>query len=186
MVEHVNITDPDIHEPKGVVTATVGDVYVADGAGSGSWQTPLFEYGLIYTQDSDAFTISSIGTTPQTMGFTTDGVSNVVVADSANNRLTLTLGGIYWISLTVSIETVASGDAGIYDFKIADDGVNTPLEIHREMSGSADSGSGSVAGIISVGANSQLTVNLSSDNGGDTDDLTIHNAQLVAILLEAT
>lgn len=37
-VEHVNIDDPNIHEPKGASTATVGQVYVADGAGSGSWE----------------------------------------------------------------------------------------------------------------------------------------------------
>lgn len=37
-IEHSTITDPDIHEPKGVAAATVNKVYVSDGAGSGSWQ----------------------------------------------------------------------------------------------------------------------------------------------------
>lgn len=37
-VEHSAITDPNIHEPKGVAAATSGQVYVADGAGSGNWQ----------------------------------------------------------------------------------------------------------------------------------------------------
>lgn len=36
-IEHRNIQDPQIHEPRGVSTATVGQVYVADGLGSGSW-----------------------------------------------------------------------------------------------------------------------------------------------------
>ena len=35
--EHNVITDPEIHEPKGVSTATAGEVYEADGAGSGDW-----------------------------------------------------------------------------------------------------------------------------------------------------
>lgn len=39
-VEHSTITDPDIHEPKGVAAATVGQLYVASGAGSGTWTTP--------------------------------------------------------------------------------------------------------------------------------------------------
>ncbi len=39
-VEHVNIADPDIHEPKGVAAADVGQVYTANGAGSGSWASP--------------------------------------------------------------------------------------------------------------------------------------------------
>lgn len=36
-IEHVNITDPNIHEPKGVSTANSEDVYIADGVGSGAW-----------------------------------------------------------------------------------------------------------------------------------------------------
>ena len=35
--EHNTITDPEIHEPKGVAAAASGEVYVANGAGSGSW-----------------------------------------------------------------------------------------------------------------------------------------------------
>lgn len=36
-VEHVTISDPQIHEPKGVSTAGINTTYVADGAGSGAW-----------------------------------------------------------------------------------------------------------------------------------------------------
>lgn len=39
--EHSSITDPNIHEPKGVATATSGQVYKANGSGSGSWQDVL-------------------------------------------------------------------------------------------------------------------------------------------------
>lgn len=37
MPEHVSITDPEIHEPKGVAAANSGEVYIADGAASGDW-----------------------------------------------------------------------------------------------------------------------------------------------------
>ncbi len=37
-IEHVVITDPEIHEPKDISTASVDTVYTADGAGSGTWQ----------------------------------------------------------------------------------------------------------------------------------------------------
>ena len=37
-IQHNVITDPDIHEPKGVAAASAGQIYVANGAGSGSWQ----------------------------------------------------------------------------------------------------------------------------------------------------
>ena len=39
-VSHSSLTTTDLHEPKGVSTAVDGTVYVADGAGSGSWKTP--------------------------------------------------------------------------------------------------------------------------------------------------
>lgn len=37
MPEHNTITDPDLHEPKGVAAATIGQVYVADGSSGGAW-----------------------------------------------------------------------------------------------------------------------------------------------------
>jgi microcystin-dependent protein len=36
---HRNLTGADLHEPKGAETALSGQVYVADGAGSGVWTT---------------------------------------------------------------------------------------------------------------------------------------------------
>ena len=52
-VEHVNVTDPNIHEPKGVAAAAVNKVYVADGAASGAWQ-------LIEEAQIDATSIKNI------------------------------------------------------------------------------------------------------------------------------
>lgn len=37
-IEHKNIPDAQLHEPKGAASATNGEVYVADGAGSGVWK----------------------------------------------------------------------------------------------------------------------------------------------------
>lgn len=39
MAEHVDLTDPELHEPKGAAAASANTVYVADGAGSGTWQS---------------------------------------------------------------------------------------------------------------------------------------------------
>ena len=38
MAEHNVLTDPDLHEPKGIAAAAVDKVYVSDGAGSGDWK----------------------------------------------------------------------------------------------------------------------------------------------------
>lgn len=37
-IEHSAITEANLHEPKGVSTAAVNKVYVANGSGSGTWQ----------------------------------------------------------------------------------------------------------------------------------------------------
>lgn len=36
-VNHSALTDPYLHEPKGAAAASSGDVYVANGSGSGAW-----------------------------------------------------------------------------------------------------------------------------------------------------
>ena len=39
MTAHASLTGADLHEPKGVAVATSGQVYIANGAGSGTWTT---------------------------------------------------------------------------------------------------------------------------------------------------
>ena len=180
MPEHSTIADPNIHEPKGVSTATAGQIYVADGAGSGVW-VDAFQYGHIYTQESDSATLGSIGTTAQTLPFTTNGEDHVSVSDSPNNRITLTSAGVYWVSFSGSVSTVTSGDSGTYKFKIALDGVNSHLEAERVLSGSGDLGDIATIGILSVTAGQQLTISVESDNGADSDDLNLVNLELTAV-----
>ena len=38
MAEHSTLTGSSLHEPKGVATANDGQIYVANGAGSGAWE----------------------------------------------------------------------------------------------------------------------------------------------------
>jgi hypothetical protein len=38
--EHVNIADGERHEPKGIASATTGEIYQADGSESGDWKQP--------------------------------------------------------------------------------------------------------------------------------------------------
>jgi len=39
-VQHSTLSGTDLHEPKGIDVAVDGQVYIANGQGSGSWQTP--------------------------------------------------------------------------------------------------------------------------------------------------
>ena len=38
-VQHSGLTDPNLHEPKGVGSAAANKIYVTDGAGSGNFHT---------------------------------------------------------------------------------------------------------------------------------------------------
>lgn len=52
VIAHKNLTDPQLHEPKGIAAANEGSVYFADGNGSGEWKVPEFsdiEYTAPYT-----------------------------------------------------------------------------------------------------------------------------------------
>lgn len=40
-LEHSDLTGDQLHEPKGVEVAAAGQVYVADGVGSGAWENVL-------------------------------------------------------------------------------------------------------------------------------------------------
>lgn len=60
-VTHADLTGANLHEPKGAATANSGEVYVADGAGSGAWtaqQIPAFMNkhiaGLTFINGTDA------------------------------------------------------------------------------------------------------------------------------------
>lgn len=53
-IQHNVITDPEIHEPKGASTATVDQVYAADGAGSGEWRELPFSFDYILADVSTA------------------------------------------------------------------------------------------------------------------------------------
>lgn len=63
-VQHSAITDPNIHEPKGVAAATINKVYVSNGTGSGTWQklSPPQLAGLTTNgQAGDTLTVDGAG-----------------------------------------------------------------------------------------------------------------------------
>lgn len=84
MVEHRNLTGASLHEPKGVENANSGEVYVANGLGSGVW-TNRFS-GIV---NLNSFILS------QTINDVSSPSSLflVVPAKSSLNRITAVLDG---------------------------------------------------------------------------------------------
>lgn len=72
-LEHKDIPDADLHEPKGVASAAVEQVYVADGAGSGAWQAQ--ETAELFEQTADQTVANT--TTETTIGGPGEGSTTI-------------------------------------------------------------------------------------------------------------
>ena len=79
-IEHNELPDELLHEPKGASTAAAGTVYIADGAGSGSFQK-------LPTTSLDIASTSIIDITPSTIDATVS-LSGDTLAQVADGTLT--------------------------------------------------------------------------------------------------
>ena len=109
MPEHVSITDPNIHEPKGVASADSGEVYIADGLGSGSWGKPLpSQTGnsgkFLTTNGSTASWASSVGIKARA-SISSGTLATNVVSNSSNVASCTQAGGTYTITFSSAIGT---------------------------------------------------------------------------------
>jgi hypothetical protein len=104
MPTHSALTGADLHEPKGVATAAVGEVYVADGLGSGAWVNPPYAVSAVISDVSTAGSvyvpIPFAGTVVKVVtvlaGSLTTGNATVTVrnaADTSMGTLTITQAG---------------------------------------------------------------------------------------------
>jgi len=79
-VNHNTLTDPYLHEPKGISTALAGQIYVADGAGSGDWVENSRIFGGYLTFSTSSPYAHSVTTS--------DTVLNPSFSSSVNNGFT--------------------------------------------------------------------------------------------------
>ena len=79
-VNHNTLTDPYLHEPKGASTALAGQIYVANGAGSGVWVENSRIFGGYLTFSTGSPYAHSVTTS--------DTVLNPTFSTSVNNGFT--------------------------------------------------------------------------------------------------
>jgi len=127
MPAHSSLTGADLHEPKGAASATSGQVYVADGAGSGTWQkdegTDVASTGedankVLTANGSNGATWEAVDTTL----IDSTGVDDkrVLVADGSGGVAwqELAHGGLYFVNRTTPVTITGSG--GSSDVKVSD------------------------------------------------------------------
>jgi hypothetical protein len=137
MVAHKDITDPNIHEVKGAATATAGQVLIANGSGSASFQNPPYSLAEVgwYDYNDTATTTTPIAITLANTFYdltnnklgaqTTNayGVSDTVdLWNSATNRFdfsNLPLGSVVTTRVDLNWTTASANNSLEVDFEFA-------------------------------------------------------------------
>jgi hypothetical protein len=149
MAQHSEISDPDIHEPKGITAAAAGTVYKADGAGSGDWELPtVSERFTLCATMADVSTASSVYI-PVPVDCTILGAYTCLQAaiTTANSTLTFfrnsatSLGS----SVTVTFSSSAAGDVDVFTAT-----TNTSATAGEYIKVTSDGGSSGVASLVIV------------------------------------
>jgi hypothetical protein len=114
-VEHSTLTTTDLHEPKGVAAAVADQLYIADGAASGTWTDADNNIYLFGTID-DISTAASFWIPSPCTGIISKihSIINGAIAD-ADAVLTFEIGGVLITdgssnNLTITQSGSAAGD----------------------------------------------------------------------------
>lgn len=142
------------------------------------------KFAEIYVADaSTAQTIPTGATYTKLTAFTTDGQSNAVTADAANDKLTLTAGK-YLVTCSVN----GSIDTANVTFKYAvfvNGTEQSNVHCHRKYGTANDDGSSSMSGIIDVAGTYDIDIRAAHDDAGSVD-LTVTYMNLTAVLIGGT
>lgn len=139
-IEHKNIPDAELHEPKGAASAAVNTAYVSNGTGSGTWKkigSPSI-LGIssdggsdnlrLVTNGSEGFNLKTnnaygvMAITNNTVGFTVTAAADSSLVSTADYVL-FTGTGAPWASeslygVTFNTNRLIAPVAGVYDFRM--------------------------------------------------------------------
>lgn len=115
-MEHKDITGSDNHEPKGIESASSGEVYVADGAGSGSWEPNTL--GSKYVVSAQFSDISTAGSIYAVAPFAGNITAIYVVLNGAitvaNSNVTVEIAGVPVVGLAVTVAYSGSAAGSVF------------------------------------------------------------------------
>lgn len=133
---HSALTDPEIHEPKGVAAAAAGKTYLSDGVGSGSWVVPPYTVtGVI----DDVSTAASIYLAVPYAGTVTKVVT-VLAGSITTSNGTITVknaAGSSMGTLTITQSGSAAGDVDTLS-PVSNNSVSNDSKISVETDGACD------------------------------------------------
>lgn len=133
---HSALTGADLHEPKGVATATSGKVYLSNGLGSGSWVVPPYTLSGVIDDVSTASTIYF----PVPYGGTVTKVVTVLAGPITIADATVTVrnaAGASMGTLTITQSGSAAGDVDVLT-PVSNNTVTNDSRISVETDGASD------------------------------------------------
>lgn len=133
-VNHASLTDPEIHEPKGITSANAGDVYIADGSGSGEWKQGHFFFGGFIGYNSSSPYALSVGTSDTIINptFTVADNSGFSGVTTPNARIIYDGNGPIHIAIDF-IASVRQTSGGSKDLELVLLKNGTPLAGSRQI-----------------------------------------------------
>ncbi len=186
-IEHKDITEANLHEPKGISAALAGAVLQSDGAGSGSWVTPTAASGVyIYEDVTTASTAIPLTLANTWYDLTNDGAGSATdttyaisgtpnIWNTTTNRLDLSglpLGTL--VSYRVELDVTQGSPNVVFDvqLEVGLGGVPETSNVLRESRKSAGLFESSALGFLIVNTTNRqqnpARFQIRSDSTGDT------------------
>jgi hypothetical protein len=190
-VQHSALTDPNLHEPKGVSTAAAGKVYVANGSGSGAWAYPAgHAYGDMYiTGSSTAQTLSAASAKAKlnpTGAWTANGYQAVTI-DATNGQITVLQGGIYQLDFWIVFETAAISSGAAYNFHYAINGTAGTRKVYvKKTTNGVDTLNVSAVGYATLATNDIVSMHVGGDGTSSSTAITPKEAGFSILLVDPT
>jgi hypothetical protein len=188
-IQHSVLTDPQLHEPKGVSTAASGKVYRANGSGSGVWVFPSgHAYGELYIEGGvTSQTLPAASATAKlnpTGEWTANGNANVTLS-AANGTITVTEPGEYQLNFWVSFTTASVAAQAKYNFHYAVNGVpSTRKVIVAKYTNGADTLTCAVTGFADLADNDVISIYVGGDGTTSSTAITVLQAGLSLSLID--
>lgn len=169
-VAHKDLTGSDLHEPKGIGTATNGQVYIANGSGSGSWTTinAVDNFSTKYLIASD---VKSAGTNggsyssgaPVTRTLNTI-TNNISGASLSSNTISLPAGTYY---IQASVPGFNTGNIKSWLKNTSDNTTALTGTSEWSTNGTGTQVRSHIVGVVAIGAPKNFQV-LYQSSGSDT------------------
>lgn len=178
-IQHRDIPDAQLHEPKGAAAAASGAVYVANGIGGGVW-TIGDRYAELYITAgvtglalpaANAFTRLDPGAEWKA------GVASGLTVTPADGTFTIDATGAYSLSFWATFSTASLASGTRYNFKYAVNGVVAPRQLSTyKTSNGVDTLSVSATGLSGFTAGDVVSIYVGGDATSSGTSITVVEA----------